>query len=401
MKRVKKVLVWAVLLNKRFLRRPLFLLLLALVPLLVAVVYTLPRENGSLIRVAVCAPGKEDKAADQAIRHLVSDRSPVVYYYRCSTKSQLKADVKSGKARLGYVFPEKLSALFDAYGSMDDTDVSSALAILGNVMGSGSKGLQKYAITVVCGSNDVVTKLAREQLYGMLFDDLEESVLLSWMDAHAADFPDSAKQRDAFLKKAMDDYRISYNFIRLSYLDGETIQDDQTGDYMSAPIRGLLCILLVLTAFASNLFLMQDIDSGRLVWMKQGRRALFHYFCHLVPVADAGIAVWLALSFSDTFLGVSKELPAYLLFLLCAVGFANLIRVLLRRMTLYSACLPIVLMGCLFLTPVFMDLVVFEPVQILLPPYLYLKSLHGAFPLRDLALYAGLTGVLSISLDRS
>ena len=89
-----------------------------------------------------------------------------------------------------------------------------------------------------------------------------------------------------------------------------------------------------------------------------------------------------------------------LLFGLCAAGFANLLRVILRRMNLIAACVPIILCACLFLTPVFIDLVILEPVQMLLPTYLYLKSIHSVQPLWMMAAYAAAAAVLGLIFGR-
>ena len=66
-----------------------------------------------------------------------------------------------------------------------------------------------------------------------------------------------------------------------------------------------------------------------------------------------------------------------------------------------ASSIPILICACLFLTPVFVDLKIFEPIQMLLPPYLYLKSIHGNLPLWYLAVYALIALVTSVLIDRT
>ena len=117
-------------------------------------------------------------------------------------------------------------------------------------------------------------------------------------------------------------------------------------------------------------------------------------------MADLGLAAYIALYLSGSFTSWKKELPSMVLFLLCAAGFANLLRVILRKMTLIASSVPIVLCACLFLTPVFADLTIMEPLQMLLPTYLYLKSIHGVQPLWMMAVYAAVTAIPAFVPDK-
>jgi hypothetical protein len=95
------------------------------------------------------------------------------------------------------------------------------------------------------------------------------------------------------------------------------------------------------------------------------------------------------------------EIAALLLLVLQIAGFSNLLRVLLRRKDFMASSIPILICACLFLTPVFVDLTILEPVQMLLPPYLYLKAIHGNLPLWYMAVYAAVAGAVSILADRT
>ena len=69
MRKIRRLLLWMLLLNKRILKQPLFLLLIALVPLLVFGVGRLSQESSSLVTAAV-APGSADDEVSSMLIHI-------------------------------------------------------------------------------------------------------------------------------------------------------------------------------------------------------------------------------------------------------------------------------------------------------------------------------------------
>ena len=394
-----RALTWLFLMNKRVLKKPLFLLLLALVPVLSAVSVYIPQSGISLLRVGLVAGDPEDETTQAIFKELRHSKSSVIKYYICSSEEELREDIAQGQTRLGYLFPEDPNLLFAAYGSQDDVNISNALAILANIAEGASTEVRKYSIRCLVGSNDIVSKLARDQLYGQIYSYLERAVLNAWLDAHPEGISMTDEERDAFIDTALSEYSIDDNFFEMAYMDGDVIQEGDIYDYFSAPIRGLLAALVVLSALAGALSLIQDVEHGRMVWLSERSGPFFRYLCMLIPVFDIGLASFIAISLSSGFVNPVREFGLFLLFILCCTGMGNLLRVILRSSSLIGAMVPILVIGCLFLTPVFIDMVVFEPAQILLPPYLYLKSLHGAWPAWALGVYAAVTFSASIGID--
>ena len=405
MKSVRKFLLWSFLLNRRFLKKPLFLFLLCLIPLTALLARQIPVESTTLLSVGVCAGQPGDELTSRVMAQLTHpDQSSAVRYIRYHNEKQLRQAVYDGDVRLGFLFPEDLSALFSAFAAVPASDTEGALSILGQAFGaSGSeavdkKEMQKNAIRVICGSNDIVTKMEKEQLFGKLYPEIERYVLKAWMDVHADDFSTDKEKRDAWLDRVLSDSTVTGNFFQLSYLNGDLIQDQELNTYYLSPLRGLLAITLILLCFAACLFLMQDNQRQLFVWLSPSLRPWLHYLYLLIPVLDGGLFVFIALSVSGVGSGLS-ELAPFLLYLPAVCGFSNLVRVLTGKMTLLSASIPIVVMGCLFLTPVFFDLQIIPALQAVLPTAFYLRMLHGASTLLPLSLYAAVTSGASILID--
>ena len=195
MRSIKKFFLWSFLLNRRFLKKPLFLFLLCLIPLTALLARRIPGENTTLLSVGVCAGQTEDELTSRVIAQLTHpDQSSTVRYIRYHNEKQLRQAVYDGDVRLGFLFPKDLSALFSAFAAVPVSDTGGALSILGQAFGASDseavdkKGMQKNAIRVICGSNDIVTKMEKEQLFGKLYPEIERYILKAWMDVHAEGF---------------------------------------------------------------------------------------------------------------------------------------------------------------------------------------------------------------------
>ncbi len=403
MNKLRQILLWMHLLNKRILKEPLFLILIAMVPCLVFGVGRLSQESSSLVTAAIAPQSEEDEASKDLIRFLVDGSNSAVRYVECKDKEDLVQAVSSGQARIGFLLPENLDKLFEAYGSQETKNLSAgALAMLGILLGgdSASEEMKENAIISYAATNDIISKLTREQLFGRIYPSLETAVLKTWLKIHPDVGAMSEEERDRFVDETLPLYEEEYDYFNLEYLDGTPVEDDEIDRFIASPMRGLLAVLLMLTGLAAILYLTEDSRKGRFVWIPSHMHPIFHYLYLLIPLVDVAVAVLAALFVGGSFTHVSTEIPALLLFVLQVAGFSNLLRVLLRRKDFMASSIPILICACLFLTPVFVDLKILEPVQMLLPPYLYLKSIHGNLPLWYLAVYALIAFVVSLLADR-
>ena len=398
MKTIKAALTWCILLNKRVLKQPLFLLLLLMIPALVLGVRLAAPGQTELVRAGICAEDQSDPASAEVIARLSGLDSDVIRDVPCASRADMEEKIRSGSLRLGFLFPADLTGLFEAYGSQKGVDTSSTLAVLGSVLGSAST--MEHPILCLTGSNDIAAKLVTEHLYGCLYRDLSYAVLCSFISSQDTAEGMSREEIGQYAAEKLAGYRSDANFFELQYVSGEVITDEALSLHFVSPMRGLLCALLVLTALSAALLLAEDKKQNRFVWVRPGHRPVLHFACILIPLIDAGCAMYLALYLSGTFTTWQSELVRMILFLLMTAGFANLLRILVRNTSLLAGLLPILLCGCLFLTPVFFDLNVFAPLQMLLPPYLYLRSIHGNVPLWSLAVYAAIAAAAGLIADR-
>ena len=153
--------------------------------------------------------------------------------------------------------------------------------------------------------------------------------------------------------------------IRFTYVDGSEIEPD--GRYLTAPLRGILALLLLLCGLASGMYCYREEREESFVWLSRPKRRLLPLLCHLTAMVPAALAVLAALYLSGLWLGLGREAVMMLLYLPCCVLFCEVLRCLSPREEHYGALIPILAVAVLVLCPVFVDLQLPLPFRALLP----------------------------------
>ena len=358
MSSLRRFFLWYGLLSKRLLRRPGYLAVLLLIPLFALALALFSRQESSVVTVALCLEEPADPAARAAADRLLNAESIL----RCSAypdPDAAREAVRSGQADAAWILPadlEKRMDLFARYGS------------------GGS-------ITVVEREENVFLMLAREKLYAALYPELSFSVFRSFLvNELGADALPEETLRGAYTGGFVTD-----ELLRFAYVDGSEIERD--GRYLTAPLRGILALLLLLCGLASGMYCYREEREESFVWLSGPKRRLLPLLCHLTSMLPAALAVLAALYLSGLWLGLGREVLMMLLYLPCCVLFCEVLRCLSPREEHYGALIPILAVAVLVLCPVFVDLRLPLPFRALLPSSYYLRAALGSLSLRPTLYY--------------
>ena len=149
MERIRKVATWYYLLNKRLLKKRSFLILLLIVPLLVFGMRMIAKQDSGVITIMLCKGETEDKVSEEVVNKLLSSKS-VIQYVTTNSKEEAYEAVKSGKVDGAWIFAENMQEQIDKFAES-------------SVKHGG-------IVTVVEREDNVFLQLAREKLYGELYD---------------------------------------------------------------------------------------------------------------------------------------------------------------------------------------------------------------------------------------
>ena len=358
MSSIRRFFLWYGLLSKRLLRRPGYLAVLLLIPLFALALALFSRQESGVVTVALCLEEPADAAARTTAERLLNAESIL----RCSAYPDPEAAreaVRSGQADAAWILPADLEKRLDFFARY----------------GSGG------SITVVEREENVFLMLAREKLYAALYPELSFSVFRNFLvnELGADALPEEA------LRGAYAGRFTAEELIRFTYVDGSEIEPGRR--YLTAPLRGILALLLLLCGLASGMYCYREEREESFVWLSRPKRRLLPLLCHLTAMVPAALAVLAALYLSGLWLGLGREAVMMLLYLPCCVLFCEVLRCLSPREEHYGALIPILAVAVLVLCPVFVDLQLPLPFRALLPTSYYLKAALGSLALRPTLFY--------------
>lgn len=361
------------LLNKRLFKTYSFLLILCLVPALVAGVRLGAREDSGIAKILLYLPDPEDELAFQIASGLM-EKNSVLYYELCDSEEEGRKAVEGFQADALWIFPENMKE------------------VLAEVVSGASRNI--HIVAVVQREDDVRMLFTRQILCAELYPAFSYELYADFV-RNECGLPDVT---DEELKEAYNSTLMEGSLFRMEYLDGESAEED--GNYLLAPIRGILALWLVLCGFAGAVYYMQDEQRGAFSGLPVNRRLFWAFGVQGVLLCDSVAVMLAALKIAGVFTTWGREILAAVLFACCVLMFCSLIRLLCRRTEQLVSCIPLLLAGMLILCPVFLDVNGPKALQYLLPPYYYLKSIHAEFYLGGMACYAVVLAAVCFLLYR-
>lgn len=373
MKRIRKVFIYYVLLSKRFLKKISFVLLLCAVPVLVLGMKNVSGKDAGMLDILLYLEDPEDETARSLADKLLNSESVITYQLAEDEESARKM-VSRGEADALWIFKDDLANRTQ------------------KIISRGMKG--EGILTVVEREDNVAMQLARIKLFGTMYPVLSYALC---KDFARSDLDIEATDEE--LRSYFEAHDNESELFVLDYIDGEGEKKAEKQNYLTAPLRGMLALLIILGGFAADMFFMQDKEQGILDAFSAKRRQWAIYIYQLAAMIPVTMAVLAALYLIRDFAGLGRELLLLVLYLADSMVFCNLVRKLCGTAGHLGAAIPILILGMLVICPIFFYFRDLRMVQCLLPPFYYLNAAHTGPDAADMAvmlLYAGIGGMVDI-----
>lgn len=373
MKNLRKLFVWSFMLNKRLLKKASFLFVLCLIPVLVVSMNFFAQQESGVVRVALCSESNTDAVANRIVSSLDAEEG-ILDFRVMETVDDAYEAVENGEVDTAWIFHDNLQEKMEAY-------------VTGN---------REPFVTVVEREENVSLQLAREKLYGALYGDLSYEMYENFIYEELFT-PEDVSQQE--LRETYDAVLNGNNIVVLEKLNvGEM---EETHNYLTAPLRGMLALVILLCGLAAILYYQKDRERGVYDWLSAKSHIRPAFGTCVAAVVDASLAVVLALALSGLFTTVSKELLAILFYIPAVVAFCMLLGTLSRKSDRMGQLIPFVMIIGLVLSPVFFNLISLRGLQMLLPTYYYLYAVHDSMYLLYAAIYSVITFTLNYVLHRA
>lgn len=351
MRYLKKALIWYFMYNKRLLHKVSFIILLCLIPALVPLSYSIMSSGDTNMLHIMLYARDDDPASARAIETLTQSDG-IIKYSICSTEGEARSAVRNHKADAAWIFHEDFGTKLDQYTA---------------------KAYDDSMISVILREDSVPLQISREILYGSFYADLSYSLyrnflLDGWVSGDAVS---ETEFRDTY-----SSVQRTGNIVNVKTLNDE-VKRIHT-NYLTAPIRGLLCLMVVLCTAAAAMYYLQDKTENKYAWLPPRKRLLPAFASCLSAAVLSATAVFIALQVSGISVGFGRELLAMLLFVLSSTAFCLVLCTLFRSPGNLGATLPGIIIAMLVLSPVFFSGKGMQLVRVLLPTHYYLYSVYDS-----------------------
>lgn len=377
MAKMKRILIWCALLCKRLYKKPTFLVLLAIIPLLVLGYGMTAREESGMLTVALASRTPQVEPLTQKVWQQLQ-QSEVIRYVCCESPEAAAQLVRQGDANVAWVFEENIEQKIYDFAAR--------------------RTRANAFITILEPENRTMLKLAREVVSGVMFPHCSEAVYLTYIRENA---PELAQLTDEQLLEYYRNAVFSDSLFEFTDIQGNVTQESDTqSSYLLAPVRGMLAVVVMLAGLATAMYYLRDAQQGTFAWLPQRLHFWVELGCQMISIANILAVVLLALALTGQAHSLARELPAAILFGLCAAAFAMLVRRLTGGVRGLAMATPILVVVMLVVCPVFFDLGALRKLQLLLPPTYFVNAAYNNSYLLWMAGYASVLLALSALWDR-
>ena len=351
---IRQYRIWICLLAKRMLRQPVYIGLLALIPVIGYAVGVMERDERGGVVAAVCV---EDGAwRDEIVTSLSEqEEDSVIRFEFCDDRSLAERMVAGGEADCGFAIPADIEE---------------------RVLG----GDWRKAIEVYETSASSITGMAKERIAGVIFRLYSEENYAEYMGQISESAIDFAM--DAYHTHLTDDSTFEFRYI-YDDQNSQFVSDSDDGNDNNVnnavfPIRGVFAVLIFIAGMCGMLEYESDKREKR--FLRIAPNILTYLVNIWLSTVFVSIAVLLCLWIFDgihscgeslslnrvlTTWSASvwlKQIAGLILYQCAVVGYCVILRPVLRRQETIAVAIPLLAMGSLICSPVFIRLGAYLPV---------------------------------------
>ncbi len=335
---------WFFMLSKRLYKKPVFVILLVLIPICVLFFSLAAKEDSGFLNIALVSEG--DGLSHKITQELIEEES-VINFTLYENKDEAIRLLEGGKTDEVWIFPQNTEKLLEGF----------------------IESKAQHVVKIVTGEESVALRLSREKLSAVMYKYCARAYYIDYIRANIPEL-------DGFSEESLIEYFNNVSVDEELFVYADPIES--TGiktNYLTSPIRGLSGVLMLVSAMAATVFFMEDEKNGVFAFVKYRRKNFVAFGCVLTAVINVSLALLLSLLISSLAGNIFKELFILFAYGLLCTSFAILLKEVLLSIRVYSAVLPAVAVLCIGVCPVFFDFRGF--LQLLLPPTYYVNALYN------------------------
>lgn len=362
------ILVWIRKYSKRFFRQPLFLLLLFFLPVGTMLFSYLAHQKSTAVRVGLVwedTGGMEQEIAERLMAH-----PGIASFVRCGSGEELKNLIGEGRLECGYCFPSGMEEKI-------------------------TKGEYEGLITQYYREGMFLHSFVAETVFAAVYDRYGERIVSDYvMNSGLYNIYALNKGQIADMYKEQHERQATFTF---TYDEGTPAQRS-LGDYLMAPLKGGMALLILLAGFCGVVVWLEDKKKGLGMTAPAGVRSFLPYLSTGIPVVCLSVVGMVSEAVSRSALLSIKEIACMVIYDIMVIMFVTVFAYSgLTGRAMWGIALGIVFASAIS-TPVFVNLPAVIPgigvLSWLCPPAYYLKAVYGG--IRTVAYLSAVTALLFV-----
>ncbi|MCR5355859.1 MAG: hypothetical protein K6E63_00495 [Lachnospiraceae bacterium] len=357
-----------ILLNKRLLKKKSFIVILCLIPLMVFSLKLVSERESGIVRIALVNEGS--KEGEQIVNSLL-ERDSVFLFYEFDDEESAREALLDNRMDAVWVFPRDHKEKVSEYAAV--------------LTGAEGKKKSKRVVTVIEREDNVLLQLSRMELFGALYSDLSFSLFKNYIDLKFAPEGVSDETLHGYYDNNVNTGTL------FDYRDGVAGVAQGGSNYLFAPLKGVLLLIVLLGGLAASMYYRDDLDKEIFTWMPVGNKWVFEHVYLLTALIDCAVVVLITFYATGLSAGIYPELPLMLMFILSGCCFCSIIRKVTRNLKSLATFIPILMLLMLVICPVFIYLRQLRVLQLIFPPTYYLMAPNNAVYLNYFVIYSAAT----------
>ncbi len=350
MKKLRRLLRFSLLLNKRLLKRPSFLAVLLIIPLISLLIVAMSAGDSGIVKIALAKSSPKSVVAEDFIEELKSGEG-LIQYELFESPDKARGALVRGEVDGAWIFP-------------DDSK-------------------ENYVVEVLEREETVLLRLSREKLCSVVYSESSKNLYINFIRKNVQELKELSDEKlIAFYEKgAGGDYEDLFEF---SSVKENKIEENR---YLEAPVRGMLAVLVIFAGLSVACVYIIDDKKGLFLYFGPKRKvstAIFYQVVSMIPVSAVAL---FSVFVSNLSVFAPRENLLMFLLQIAAAGFCLVIRVILKKLEIFGALLPLIVIVLLALSPVFLDFNGAFSITRLLPTYYYINAVYNDAFILPLAIY--------------
>lgn len=378
---MKRMGMWILLMTKRLMKKPSFIIILVLLPVILVMYRFIITEDDGTIRACVYVP-EGSEAFTAKLADNLADAEFSARFYLVDSEDDLYSDVIAGRAEVGYILPKDLKERF-LTKNWDS------------------------AVRMVVSDTSQMAPFVNEFVTVVIYTDMMEEYIADYLvNRSGLELSDAEIRpiiRENLLKQA--DSGSLFDIAYRDYYKNEEVSREEVmaENYLMKPIRGTVALFVLLAGLAGLVFWFQDNAEGRFKVMSHEKRPVINYGSLLLPTALSAIVGMVCILIAGLCENIFLELLTMLLYVIFVTGVCEIIRVIVPSVNAVCAAIPILAIASYLCCPILIDLKKVLPVvsylRKILPPDYYLETFNGT-ALWVLAVATAVVTAVSVALEK-